>query len=191
LLTLTGGEWSRRRIEVTAREVTRYTPQIARKAIFDIIDVEGKNFLDAFSGSGVMVFEALSRRAKQATAIDVSHTACKTIRRNMGRLDPSMKLEILCGDFRRMLPLLAEREERFDFVFADPPFDRNYMPSFLKSLSENISILNLGSLIIVETSEGESLFEEREEARFLKLIDRRNYANVVFTFLVMSNEVPR
>ena len=107
MLTLTGGEWSRRRIEVTEREVTRYTPQTARKAIFDIIDVEGKSFLDPFSGSGVMVFEALSRRAERATAIDVSRTACKTIRRNMDRLDPSMKLDILCGDFRRMLPLLA------------------------------------------------------------------------------------
>ncbi|HPM94300.1 MAG TPA: RsmD family RNA methyltransferase [Mesotoga sp.] len=190
-MTLTGGEWSRRRIEVTEREVTRYTPQTARKAIFDIIDVEGKSFLDPFSGSGVMVFEALSRRAERATAIDVSRTACKTIRRNMDRLDPSMKLDILCGDFRRMLPLLAARGERFDFVFADPPFDRNYMPPFLKSLLENRSILNRGSLIIVETSEEESLFAGREEMGFLKMKDRRNYANVVFTFLVMTDEVPR
>jgi len=56
---------------------------------------------------------------------------------------------------------------------------------------ENRSILNRGSLIIVETSEEESLFAGREEMGFLKMKDRRNYANVVFTFLVMTDEVPR
>ncbi|MFW6121428.1 MAG: RsmD family RNA methyltransferase, partial [Petrotogales bacterium] len=51
MLTITGGAYKGRKIKTTKRKVTRYTPNIARKALFDIIQVPDK-LLDVFSGSG-------------------------------------------------------------------------------------------------------------------------------------------
>ena len=55
MLVITGGKWARRSIKTPPRRSTRYTPQSARKALFDIVDVSSKTFLDLFSGSGIRI----------------------------------------------------------------------------------------------------------------------------------------
>ncbi|RAM58927.1 hypothetical protein DS65_02340, partial [Mesotoga sp. SC_4PWL113PWK15] len=79
MLVITGGKWARRSIKTPPRRSTRYTPQSARKALFDIVDVSSKTFLDLFSGSGIISFEALSRGAIDVTSVDSSKKACQSI----------------------------------------------------------------------------------------------------------------
>jgi 16S rRNA (guanine966-N2)-methyltransferase len=51
---------------------TRPTSERARQAFFNILGerIEGASFLDLFAGSGAFAFEALSRGASRASAID-------------------------------------------------------------------------------------------------------------------------
>jgi len=112
MLTITGGKWTRRPIKTTARRKTRYTPQSARKALFDIVDVASKSFIDLFAGSGIMSFEAMSRGAAEAISVDVSKKACNLILDNRNELDPSMNLRIVCADFRRAIPSLISLSDR-------------------------------------------------------------------------------
>jgi 16S rRNA (guanine(966)-N(2))-methyltransferase RsmD len=188
LLSITGGKWLRRRIETTSREVTRYTPQSARKALFDIIDVRERSFMDLFSGSGIISFEAVSRGAARVVCVDVSKQSCRTILNNRNSLDPEMKLEILCRDFRRVIPSLRKSGESFDFVFADPPFDSEYVEPLLKTISNNEAILKPGGLLIVETSTREERELLPEAIPFVEIVDRKSYASIVFTFLARVSD---
>ena len=58
---------------------TRPTSERVKEAVFSMIqfDIEGRNVLDLFAGSGQMGLEALSRGAAKATFIDNSKDALK------------------------------------------------------------------------------------------------------------------
>ena len=60
---------------------TRPTSERVKEAVFSMIqfDIEGRNVLDLFAGSGQMGLEALSRGAEKATFIDNSKAAVNVI----------------------------------------------------------------------------------------------------------------
>lgn len=59
----------------------------ARGAIFNVLgDIAGLSVLDAYSGSGALAIEAVSRGAKSVLAIEVDVEAVKTIARNIENL---------------------------------------------------------------------------------------------------------
>lgn len=183
MLTITGGKWTRRSIKTTARRKTRYTPQSARKALFDIVDVASKSFIDLFAGSGIMSFEAMSRGAAEAISVDVSKKACNLILDNRNELDSSMNLRIVCADFRRAIPSLIRQGVGADTVFADPPFDEEYIEPFFTVLNQNPELINHWGQLIVETSEREKK-TVLELSSLFQLVDQREYAGVVFSIMV-------
>jgi len=183
MLTITGGKWARRSIKTTARRNTRYTPQSARKALFDIVDVTSKSFIDLFAGSGIMSFEAISRGALNAISVDVSKKACNLILDNKNELDSSMNLRIVCADFRRAIPSLVKKGLCADTVFADPPFDEEYIEPLLAVLNQNPELISNRGQLIVETSDREKEYV-LELSSFFRLVDQREYAGIVFSILV-------
>ena len=59
-----------------------------RGAIFSALgDIKGLNVLDAFSGSGALAIEAISRGAKTATAVEVDKRAHQVIQDNLKKLN--------------------------------------------------------------------------------------------------------
>ncbi|MBN2220062.1 MAG: RsmD family RNA methyltransferase [Kosmotogaceae bacterium] len=183
MLTITGGTFARRTIKTTTRKKTRHTPQSARKALFDVIDMNSKSFLDLFSGSGIMSFEALSRGAVGVLAVEISRKACNSILGNKREIDPLMDLEILCSDFRRAIPSLVRRGIAFDVVFADPPFDEEYIQPLMAVLERSPELLNFDGMLVVESSVREKEFVSQGTGAF-NLVDQRDYAGVVFSIMV-------
>src|ERR1700737_3072624 len=80
-LRITTGTLRGRKIPLPPR--TRPTSERARQAFFNIIGdgIEGAAFLDLFAGSGAFAFEALSRGAASAVAIDESQHNIEAIER--------------------------------------------------------------------------------------------------------------
>jgi 16S rRNA (guanine966-N2)-methyltransferase len=115
-IRITGGSLRGRRIPVPAGDV-RPTSERARQAYFNIVAgrIEGARFLDLYAGSGIFSFEALSRGAKSATAVDRNTTA---ISRQSSKL--GVAVNAINGD---VLAVLKRLRERFDLVYADPPYD--------------------------------------------------------------------
>jgi 16S rRNA (guanine966-N2)-methyltransferase len=73
--------------------------------------------LDLFAGSGAMGLEALSRGAARAVFVEADPAACRTIERNLDKLD--LRGEVRCAD---VLAAIANERRRFGLVFCDPPY---------------------------------------------------------------------
>lgn len=94
----------------------------ARGAIFNALgDIDGLTVLDAYSGSGALAIEAVSRGAASALAIDVDKEAINAIKRNVTALGLSDDVIIR----RQNISTWSRGNEaaKFDLVFADPPYD--------------------------------------------------------------------
>lgn len=133
-LRILAGVLSGRRIEVAAG--VRPTESRVREALFAIWQdrVPGSIFLDLFAGSGAVGLEALSRGAASACFVESQPRALAALRRNWEKnreiLAPA-RVEILRGVLPRTLGRL--RDQRFDLIFADPPYDYSDYPSLVRA----------------------------------------------------------
>jgi 16S rRNA (guanine(966)-N(2))-methyltransferase RsmD len=103
-----------------------------RGALFNILgDITGLTVLDAFAGSGALSFEAISRGAESALAIDVDKEAHQTIQSNIKLLGLDEQVTVMrknsAGWSRN------NKEKQFDIVLADPPYN-DIRPQLLQSL---------------------------------------------------------
>ncbi len=100
---------------------TRPTSDRVREAIFSILqDVAGARVLDLFAGSGALGIEALSRGAAEASFVDSSATAIKTVKHNLESLQiaaTAVQLPAL-----RALSCTQIAINKYDLVFIDPPY---------------------------------------------------------------------
>ena len=114
---------------------TRPTSERARQAFFNIVGprIEDARFLDLFAGSGVFSFEALSRGASSATAIDQDQKAMATASRLAAEWGVS--LETMASDVDRTLPRLTGS---YDIVYADPPYSFDGYEQLVTAISARV-----------------------------------------------------
>ncbi|MDI6934850.1 RsmD family RNA methyltransferase [Serratia sp. Se-PFBMAAmG] len=84
-LRIIAGEWRSRRLAVPDGEGLRPTPDRVRETLFNWLApyIEGARVLDAFTGSGALVLEALSRGAEDAVALDSNPAAIANLMKNL------------------------------------------------------------------------------------------------------------
>lgn len=108
-----------------------------RGAIFGALgDITGLSVLDAFSGSGALAIEAISRGADHAVAIEVDKGAHTVIQKNIDKLGVSDQIKAV----RAYANAWSTRHQAqlFDLILLDPPYDNipfrdlNAMPRHLK-----------------------------------------------------------
>jgi len=141
-----------------------------REALFSIIDVNGKAFLDLFAGSGAVGIEALSRGASRAVFIERSRKAATYIKRNLEKT----KLE---GEIinKSVSATLVDLEDTFDFIFMDPPYKTELVNKTLKKID---AVLKKDSTIIVERPSNEEF-----EHNGFEIIKSKIYGDTSLAFL--------
>ncbi|MDC9714440.1 MAG: 16S rRNA (guanine(966)-N(2))-methyltransferase RsmD [Gammaproteobacteria bacterium] len=144
-----GGKYRGRKFSFPDVDGLRPSSSKVRETLFNWIQFKthGKNFLDLFSGSGALSFEALSRGAKQVTSIEKNTNAFKSLEKNKQLLEVN-NLAIFNQDafvFLDKKPITP-----FDFILLDPPFNKNYLTKVLKLISENDFVVT-GSKIYIES----------------------------------------
>ena len=132
---------------------TRPTGDRVREAAFNLLGpgaAEGVVVLDLFAGSGAMGLEALSRGAERATFVESDRDACRTINRNLDKLE-LMGATVLCQDALTALRADARVGRRYDLVLVDPPYRRfsSLQNTLIQYLPE---ILAPGGTLLVETA---------------------------------------
>lgn len=107
-----------------------------RGALFNILgDISELTVLDAFAGSGALSFEAVSRGAAQAVAVDSDKSAQTVIAANIATLDVADQVKLVTASVSSWL---ATTSGQFDIVLCDPPYDALQL-SVLEKLSERVA----------------------------------------------------
>lgn len=116
----------------------------ARGALFNMLgDIAGMTVLDPFAGSGALSFEAVSRGAASAVAIERDKVAQKVIAGNVSHLGLSDQVTLIRAVTTSWLYRNAQR--KFDLVLCDPPYND---PQF-RTLDRLVKRLNPGGLLVL------------------------------------------
>lgn len=163
---------------------TRPTSERAKEAVFSMLsfDIEGRDILDLYAGSGQMGLEALSRYAASATFVDNSKEAIDIINKNVIKtklIDGSKVIKSDVNDF------LRRARGQYDIVFIDPPYAlRAVCPALELMLDKNL--LKSTSVIVCE-SEEEDIFESRSDlAEKFEVLKRAKYGMAHVTLLKLK-----
>lgn len=180
-LRITAGALRGRRIPVPPGGL-RPTSERARQGFFNIAAprLQGSRFLDLFAGSGVFAFEAVSRGAAAATAVDADPRNIEGIARRAKEW--SAPVNAVSGDVLKVLPRLGRSE--FDLVYADPPYDYPDYDELLAGIDEHLR-LSAGALVGIEHRRRSDPFTR--PARHLKKTRRAEYGEVWITLFERSD----
>jgi 16S rRNA (guanine966-N2)-methyltransferase len=92
-----------------------------RGAIFNMLgDIKGLELLDAFSGTGALAIEAVSRGAKHVLAVELDQNAFTTIHQNLANLGIT-NAEVTRKDVKSWSR--NNKTKQFDVVLIDPPYN--------------------------------------------------------------------
>lgn len=152
----------------------RPTLDKVKQAIFTKLqfDIEGKNVLDLFAGSGALGIEAISRGAKSVVFVDKDYKSIEIIKKNLKLINEQAK--VLKCDFKTALCLF---KQPFDIIFLDPPYASNFYSDALKIIKEK-KLLSKDGIIVLEIGE-EYIVKQTEFEEF----DKKNYGTVVVKYL--------
>lgn len=111
-----------KRLKTLDGQDVRPTTERVKEAVFSIIqfEIEGRKFLDLFSGSGQMGIEALSRGAKNAVFVDCRREAVNVIKSNLENTGLSHNALVINSD--SLAYISRQQSEKFDLAFLDPPY---------------------------------------------------------------------
>ncbi len=148
-MRIISGRWRSRRLSIVNSVHLRPTPDRVRETLFNWIgsDIINKTVLDLFAGSGILSFEALSRRAKSATLVEINALACKQLRQSKAQLSQAMPATVVREDVHHYLK--KQPPYHFDYVFLDPPFKLNLIRTTLELLGDMVFI-RAGTKIYIE-----------------------------------------
>lgn len=145
----------------------------ARGALFNILgDIGGMQVLDAFAGTGALSFEAVSRGASGALAIDSDRTAQRVIERNIKSLGLQNEVKLVKASAGAWLS--TSHDETFDLVLCDPPYN-DLQPNLLARLAQRVAP---DGLLVLSWPQDVEL----PELNSLELIENRNYGDMQLAF---------
>lgn len=154
--------------------VARPTTDMARENIMNIIenlvDLDGKDCLDLFAGTGAISWELISRGAASVTSVEIAAPQCRFIEKVAQELGEK-SLHLVRGD---ALKFIEGSGRSFDLVFADPPYN---MPGFAEIASKvmNSNLLKPGAYFILEHN------KEHDFSELPGFVRHRNYGSVNFS----------
>lgn len=121
-----------RRLKTPTGATTRPTSDRVRESAFSVIvdwagnvggsseqALAGLSFLDLYAGSAAMALEAASRGAGPVTAVESDPGAARVIAENIRAT--GLPVEKVSSTVSRFLE--HSRDDRFDVIWADPPYD--------------------------------------------------------------------
>ena len=170
-MRIIAGKYKSRIIKAPKGRRTHPMSEKIRGALFNSIgDISGLSFLDAFSGSGAVALEAVSRGAINVHAVEMSPDSFMILKENRDLLTDEHELQVHRANVRSWL---KNNNSTYDIVLADPPYDAIGM----NALDACADAVAAGGLFIVS-------FPQAEHVSFsgLKLIDEKRFGNAKLVF---------
>ncbi len=116
-----------RRLAVPPGTSTRPTSDRAREGLFasvlsELGSLDGRRVLDLYAGSGAVGLEALSRGAAHVLLVESDTRAAAVIKANVGAVGIAGAAVVTDRAERLLGRPPARQGDRYDLVFADPPY---------------------------------------------------------------------
>jgi 16S rRNA (guanine(966)-N(2))-methyltransferase RsmD len=187
-----GGAAKGRRLLAPKGQAVRPTADRVKESLFNILprDFSGMKVLDLFAGTGNLSIEALSRGAAHAVLIDASVRSAAAIKENLRRLGFEAQSNVWIAPVTRALKSLARRNETFDYIFLDPPYDQG-LAGRTVVLVADCNLLRDSGTLVVEHSTREIV---KPVYGSLQLHDQRRYGDTLLSFYKTQaniNSAPR
>ena len=142
------GRFKGQRIKTVKNLPYRPTQSIVRKSLFDTIEpLTCKSFLDLFSGTGIIGFEAASRGVNKIFFVDKSIRVYSLLKINSLNF-PGVKFRFSRSDGLKFI----NSNKKYDIIFADPPYDYHHFNTLIKL---SCHALEKKGKFILESSENE------------------------------------
>lgn len=178
-MQITGGYLKSRKIDSPKGSNVRPTLSQIRESIFSmlfgLIDFEESEFLDAFAGSGIMGFEAISRGFKNSSFIENDKNTFFLIKDNAKKL--GVQPEFHLGNTVKILKKISHK---FDVIYVDPPYQSGLYEGILNAIQENDVLNNEGIVILEHPKDLEINFDN------FNLIKQKTYSDKCITLLQKS-----
>ena len=147
-LRLTNG----RKLESPIGDSVRPTKAVVREAVMNIVrhKINNSNWLDLYSGSGIMGCEAIEKGAKVVVAIELNKRISKICKSNLTKIATFHKHikfidvknieanKFLRSGYKNYLLNIKNKtstsELHFDLIYIDPPYKMNSYSSILDNL---------------------------------------------------------
>jgi 16S rRNA (guanine966-N2)-methyltransferase len=159
-----GGAWKRTPLPVLDAFGLRPTPDRVRETVFNWIrhqidaDWGSLDCLDLFAGSGALGFEAASRGVASVTMIDTVAPVVRQLETIKDKLKAE-NVKILRADALVVARDLAQRGQRFDLIFLDPPYQQDFLSQALPLCA---GLLKEGGLVYAESGSALPFAQEAE-----------------------------
>lgn len=180
-MRIISGRYKGRRIEVPSSFKARPTTDFAKENLFNIlnnwIDWDGLSALDLFGGTGSISFELVSRGCSKVISIEKSPMHYGFIEKTKKLLDAKE----LCSYKMDVFKYISICKEQFDFIFADPPYDLEFLPEVPKLIFEK-DMLKDGGTFIMEHS------KSNDFSALPYFYERRVYGSVNFSIFRKNSE---
>ncbi len=150
------------KLDTLSGDNTRPTGERAKEAVFSMLqfDIEGREVLDLYAGSGQMGLEAVSRGAASATFVDKAKDAAAIISKNIEKTKLTDSCRLLCSDVSDFIRAFKGRK-KYDIIFIDPPYALRAAAPTVKALID-ADMLKETSIIVAESEEAD-IFEKAPE----------------------------
>jgi 16S rRNA (guanine966-N2)-methyltransferase len=138
---ITGGHAARRILKAPKGLGVRPTPDLVKQAVFNSLGsrVVGARILELFAGTGALSLESLSRGAVSAVCVEKSSRYADLLTRNVQLAGfPRSALEVRVQDAFTALAQLANAQQKFDLVLADPPYGEKNVGRRSTSLAQQL-----------------------------------------------------
>jgi len=163
LVRITGGKFRGRSINSAETGELRPTTSFFREWIFNvlnnIIELNGTQVLDLFSGTGIISFEFLSRGASSAVAVEKDGRLVSLIKSN--KITENNKapdvIHSECSLFLKNI-IAKDSASQFNVIFMDAPYEKGTLTDeILELIFANSTKFSEELLIIVETDKDKVL----------------------------------
>jgi RNA methyltransferase, rsmD family len=172
-MRITGGSLKNRQV-ICPKGIIRPAMDRMRESLFAILgNLDGKSFLDLFTGSGMCGLEAYSRGAYPVVLVEKDRGKFPILLKNAALAEK--KLECKCMPVELYL---TRTKDSFDIIYLDPPFPYAFHYDLLHTIAES-PILKAGGLALIHRPKEKNL---PEEILSLARIDQRAYGRSIVDF---------
>ena len=137
MIKIIAGKYKNRKLKIFNLQNVRPTQARVRKSMMDILrDFSDKEVLDLFSGVGTLGIESYSRGAKHITFVDNNLKVLNVLNKNLELLSIN-DYSIVQSD---AIKFLKNTNQKFDLIFADPPYGRFDFLDLIPFVKENLNM---------------------------------------------------